>query len=352
MLSKYSTVFLWVGMVSYIIFFNRNWFRQASFYFAHLLILAFFSLVLIWNFKNGFVSFAYQGGRGMVSDIFFNYNTFLSEIGGEFLYQNPVIFVLIPVAIISLLANPETGKDTGVRMLLFCGVPLILVFWVISLFRSTLPHWTGPGFITLIPLAALWLRLRHHTLIPSILAVSLSLLILIVGLSALQIRTGFLGFEEPDTKSHTGIKDFSLEVYGWSQLGNQFRKISTKYENAGEIQSGAPMVTYRWFPAANLEYYAAKPSGRYVLAAGSLDAIHKYAWINRIHGGFRMNTDAWYITSSIDFKGPEELQGVYYRVISSPDTVPVYRNGQLAYRFFLYRLTDLQAKPPDPFTKH
>lgn len=43
------------------------------------------------------------------------------------------------------------------RLLLLLAVPMIGIVLLMAVFRNTLPHWTGPAYITLIPLVAAWL---------------------------------------------------------------------------------------------------------------------------------------------------------------------------------------------------
>lgn len=351
MLSKYTTLFLWAGMLMYILMFNRVWLKKGTFYLANLIMLAFFSIVLVWNFQNAWVSFTYQGGRGVINELLVNYNTFFSEIGGEILYYNPVNFILLIIAFIVLFRVKTNRRDPRLRILLLSGIPIILVFWLVSLFRGTLPHWTGPGYMTLIPLIALWVRNRQKPtarLLPLPVLVSVLVLFAILTAGILQVTTGFLPIETFNpAERQQERRDYSLDIYGWRQLGEKFKPLAEQYEKQGSMQPGSPIVTFRWFPAANLEYYVAIPSGRPVLATGNLDAIHKYAWINRSKGGFRLNSDAWYITSNREFHDPLLLPFVYYKGISDPDTIKIDRNGRTAYCFYVYRLSNLQSKPPD-----
>jgi len=120
--------------------------------------------------------------------------------------------------------------------------------------------------------------------------------------------------------------------------------LADKYEKEGAMPVNAPIVSYRWFPAANYSYYAARGTGRYVMASGDTSEIHKYAWINQDHGGFRLNTDAWYITSSRDFRHPRTITTVYYEKVLPPDTITVMRMGKPEYYFYVYRLKNLQSK--------
>jgi hypothetical protein len=351
MLSKYTTAFLWLAMLIYIVSRNRKWLSAWQFYAANLLILLIFSPVIAWNVSNSFISFAFHGERVAVADHVLNFNSFITELGGELLYSNPVNLIVIILALIAVFRRKfATVNRESVKVLLWSGLPLIVIFWIVSLFRNTLPHWSGPGYMTLIPIAALWIRSFSEKYFPKIILMSVLFLGLLLSLCIAQITTGFIPWPgENDEVIRKGENDISLELYGWRKLGKEFSVLSAKYELSKDIPTGAPIVSYRWFPAANLEYYAARPSNHVVMAAGPLNAIHQYAFVNRLHGGFRLNTDAWYITSSHDFRPPEALKPLYFRQVSVPDTITVMRGGKPAYFFFVYRMKDMQSKPEDPF---
>ena len=351
LLSKYTTAFLWAGFVITLLANRRIWFRKGSFYIMNLLMIAIFSIVIIWNLKNQFASFSYQGGRGLVNEAVFNMDILLTEILGEIVYHNPISFLWIVLALVWVFRNKAFLAEPKTRLVIFTGLPIIIVFLILSMFRSTLPHWSGPGYMTLIILAALWIRngmTSNVVAFPGKIITSLTAMLLIVTVSMVQIRTGFIRLEDPEkTVKKNRIADYSLELFGWRQLGEKFKALAEHYESVGSIDRQAPLVSYRWFPAAHLEYYVARPSERVVLASGDLGAIHKYAWINREHGGFQLNTDAWYITSSRDFRDPALLRPLYYEIILPPDTIDILRNGRTAYQFYVYRMINLQAKPVD-----
>lgn len=199
--------------------------------------------------------------------------------------------------------------------------------------------------MTLLPLVALWLRNRSEMAFPSELKAALAFSVVLIAFSAAQVLTGFLHVDKfVKNNAGKGSADYSLEVYGWRQLHDKFIPLAEGYERAGQMPAGAPIVSYRWFPAANYSYYAARGSSRYVLAAGDTSEIHKYAWINQVHGGFRLNTDAWYITSSRDYRHPRSISKVYFEKVLPPDTISVMRMGKPAYYFYVYRLKNLQSK--------
>jgi hypothetical protein len=114
---------------------------------------------------------------------------------------------------------------------------------------------------------------------------------------------------------------------------------------SGAMNEGTPIISYRWFPAANLDYYVAQPQGLNVFAIGGLDRIHKYAWINNSRGGFQLGMDGYFITTSRDFADPNELYSDYFNEIQPIDTILVVRGGNVAMYAFYYRLKGLKKVP-------
>ena len=84
MLSKYSGIFLWIGMVLYILIFDRRPLRTWAFYCALLISLNVVMPVIRWNINNDFISFRFHGERVGGGNI--NFGTFGTEIAGEFFY--------------------------------------------------------------------------------------------------------------------------------------------------------------------------------------------------------------------------------------------------------------------------
>jgi hypothetical protein len=344
-LSKYTTAYLWLGMLIYVLAYNRKWLRMVEFYLAHLIMAVMFLPVLIWNAQNHFVSFLFHSGRVEPVSAAFTPDYFLTEILGEALYTNPINLVLIVMAVYAFFSSKLKNEKKEISLLIWSSIPLIITFLLVSISRRTLPHWNGAGYLTLLPVVALWLRNRSNSKIPLVLRYSLAFLVVLITLSTAQIRTGFIPFEKfSKGDDGKGSADYSLEMYGWNQLRDDFIPLADKYEQAGSMPSNSPIVSYRWFPAANYSYYLARGTHRFVMAAGDTAAIHKYAWINQIHGGFKLNSDAWYITSSRDFRSPRSLPGLYYESISLPDTIRISRMRKDVYDFYVYRLKNLQSK--------
>ena len=57
MLSKYNSVFLWIGTGLYIIFYNRNWLKTYQLYLSIIISGLLLIPILYWNVQNDFISF-------------------------------------------------------------------------------------------------------------------------------------------------------------------------------------------------------------------------------------------------------------------------------------------------------
>lgn len=344
MLSKYTSVFLWFGALLFILLRNRSWLKSASLYISLMISTLIFSPVLIWNFQNDFVSFAFQGSRAgfFVGGLRVDY--FLTELGGEALYNNPVVYVLVLLALAALVMKRQLLADRRAQeMLLLWSLPLVALFLFLSLFRPTLPHWTGPAFITLIFPAAGYVRAgrrgrESNGPMPAWPAAALALAVAIALLGVLQINHGILYTGRESEITRRGEYDVSLDMFGWKQVGEQFSRISAEDVAGGRMPADAPILSHRWFPAANLDYYAARPSGRNLLAAGTLESIHKYYWINQQRPPLKPGMDAYFITTSRDYKDPSGLFADSFVEIEAPYSFPILRGGKVAGYGFIFRL--------------
>jgi 4-amino-4-deoxy-L-arabinose transferase-like glycosyltransferase len=351
MISKYTSAFLVLGAVTYIIIYNRTWLKSKEIYLAAIIGLLIFSPVLIWNSVNHFISFGYQGGRAGIFTEGINPVTFLTELGGQILYNNPVNVVLIVIALLAVIHRKVLVNAEYQRLLLLISLPLNITFLLIALFRQTLPHWTGLAYVTLLPLVAAHITRNTTKLkwMPRILVVSIGVMLLVLLLGAAQVKLGWLKTDKQNVEiKRLGHNDPSLDMFGWRQLEKQMPSVLQRDFSNGFMRQDAVFVCYRWFPAANIDYYIARPLGRQVFCIGKLEDIHHFAWINNYNGGFSKNIDAYFITSSHDYKDPVPLYADYFREIEPCDTIPVIRGGAVAMNFFIYRLHTL-IKLPDPF---
>ncbi|MCK5080190.1 MAG: glycosyltransferase family 39 protein, partial [Bacteroidales bacterium] len=101
LLSKYTSVFLLAGTFLYVLMYNRSWFRTKELYLSAFMALLFFLPVLIWNYNNDFISFAFQSDRVGIFQAGLRGDFFFTELGGQMLYNNPVNFILGIIALVA-----------------------------------------------------------------------------------------------------------------------------------------------------------------------------------------------------------------------------------------------------------
>ena len=355
LLSKYTSVFLWTGIVAYILLYDRRWLKSIYLYLSAIISILIFFPVIWWNIQNHFISFSFQSERVSIFSSPLRVDYFLMEILGEFLYNNPVNVIIIILSLIAVLKKQIIIPKKYVRYILLTSLPLILIFIFFSFTRRTLPHWTAPGYTTLILIAAAWLSFKYQDkkkrfIFPAEINVSVLLLIIVLILGYTQIKYGIIRFDNPEqvAPQELGKSDPSLDIYGWSQIGSKFKEIFKRDIKKGDFDQFPVLISQRWFPAANLDYYVASPLDMKLLTIGSIESIHKYYWINRQRGGFKLGMDAYFITTSHDFYDPTIGLKTYFASIDPPDTIRIKRGNKYVMNAFVYRMKDLIKLPPDP----
>jgi len=348
MLSKYTSIMLWVGALAYVLLSARRWLRSPLLYISMALTVLLFLPVLFWNWREDFVSFTYHSNRVEVFQFRLRPDYFLTEISGTFLYQNPINVVLIILSLLGLGRSRKHSISEKVKIILWCSLPLALIMPAVSLFRSTLPHWSGPAYVGLILIAALWLRgsiglkQKNEIIFPLILRFALGLTVFVAGVGIIQVRTGvltgLLGIKE--NQNEPGANDFSLDLFGWKQLHEKFNPMFKHDMESGLMRSKPVMLSWRWFPAANLDHYVATPLGIKLYAEGELERIHKYKWINLERGTIPEGSDAYFICSSREFADPVPYFSQKYKTLFPPDTIAIVRGGKRVMEFYIYRLKD------------
>ena len=349
MISKYQGAFLWVGVFVYVIFYNPKWLREYAFYLAGLTSFVALLPVLIWNIQNNFISFTFHTNR-VTPALEIRWDYFFTEIFGQVAYNNPVNYVLIVIALLALYKNKNFIERKYARVLLWMTVPLWVVFTGFSVFRSTLPHWTSPAFISLILIAAVYWSEKKTEKNPIFFWIKFPALFLAVLMFMAFYLINYSPFllGRKSGASNLGEDDFTQDLYGWDQVGKAFKGIVVREEKAGNMQAGSAVISYKWFPGAHLDFYAARPVQRNLFLMGDMNDLHKYAWINRYRGGLIKGHDYYHIAVSNVYHDPHELFGNYFEKIERMDTVEIKRaNKTMRYAFF-YRLKNYNGNYINP----
>lgn len=350
-ISKYTSVFLWLGVGLYILFYNRKWLRKWSLYAAAFISILFLIPVIWWNIQNNFISFSFQSERINLFAGSLRPDLFFTELAGQILYNNPINFVLIILGLIAAFRSKLHLIIKVERLLIFSALPLIVIFLFFSLFRATLPHWTSPGYNTLLFIAAARLASLQKTSfskIPKSIKAALILLAATVLIGSLQIKFGLIPIPDKNAYHELGSQDITLDMFGWRDLDIPFEQAVSSHVDKGEMPANAPIIADNWFPLAHIDYYVARPLGMKVLGLGKPEKLHKYLWINEERGGFSLGADYWYLTNSRDYMNPLESYSDLFQEIIPADTITIFRSGKPAKHYFLFMLKGLEQLPEQP----
>ncbi len=346
MLSKYSGVFLWVGMLLFILVFNRKQFKNPYLYLALLISSICCIPILYWNIQNNFISFSFHSAR--VGGNKLNFSSFGTEIAGEFFYNNPVNFILAIIAVIATFKK-KLHLDRHVPRLVLCiALPMMMVFLFFSLTRPTLPHWNAPAYVLLILLSAVYLRNKQSKSdkLPKFIIAALFVLVITLVIGVAEIKTGFIPLDKHNEPEMVGRDDFTVDMYGWRQLGEKFADFRAQKIAEGIMKEEDGIVANQWFPLANLDYYVARPLGMRVMGLGWPEQLHKYLWINDERGGFHIGENYWFLSDSRYMKDPKTTYQWYFKEIELVGVIPIERDGKTAKNFFVYTCKDLMKLPP------
>ena len=330
-MSKVHAVFLWGGVFLYAVFYRRSWFNNKWFYLSAAVTAVIISPILIWNIQNDFITFRFHGERVVVDEKSgFNFMGLLRETVGQLVINNPFTVGLIAVF---FTKKYNSNANSAVKVFKLMGIPLLIVIFFLSMFRTTLPHWSGPAYVSLLPIAAIGLSemslIKFKIFYRSAFIYTIFLLVLIA--AAVNFYPGTFSHE---VGTALGKTDISLDAFGWKEGGEKFAAIY----KARNTSSKHPMVCNTWWGAHD-EYYFARPLDIKMIGLGSVLDVHHYAWrLKYDTANIKMDT-AYAIVHSYDYFDAKKAFATYYSKVDSIVTIPIVRNKKLAYNFYVYELT-------------
>jgi 4-amino-4-deoxy-L-arabinose transferase-like glycosyltransferase len=350
-LSKVHGLYLWAGFGGYILFHQIKTLKQPFLYIAVLITICLILPILYWNIDNDFITYKFHSKRVLHSGI--QLASFFQQIIGELLYQNPLVYLscLIPLirfrklqSIFQKHAGIQPTSSSVLALLIWLSLPLIVIFWTISLFNPTLPHWTGPGFIALFLIAGVYWSEASNYSIPSLIKWAMVFFgLLLVGFVLLvHVFPIQLGAKTPE---NLGEYNPINDVTGWTQFSAEFKTLVEQDVKEGVMQDKAPILVSKWFPAGHILFYTARPIQKQVIAIGAIEDVHKFAWLNQDQPSLQLGQDAYYIQPSNLPFDPKSLVLNYFEKMGKIDTIQIQKRGLLLREFYVYRFKNCQTIP-------
>lgn len=145
LLSKYTGILLFFSYFLFIIFKKPRLFLSPKLYVAIACALIIFSPVIIWNFQNGFESFAFQYNHGTATGAEpINLALNLEFIGGMFAMFGPLFFALLLYA----FTKKEGYKNEKLFFVLLPALFTIVFFLYKGLYKKMELNWVAPAFLS------------------------------------------------------------------------------------------------------------------------------------------------------------------------------------------------------------
>jgi hypothetical protein len=342
-LSKVHGLYLWVGFGLYILIKKPKWLLNWRIYAAVMITLFAIFPIYYWNVQNDFITYRFHSER--VTHHSIQLDSLITEIVGEFAYQNPVIYILIVVAIIYLIKNKNVFNANTLVWLLCMSVPMILIFWGVAMFNPTLPHWSGPAFIPLFIIAAHYCELKTFKKnFPHFIKIAgyLVLFILIAGTLFIRLAPFNTGSQKEE---NFGEYCPTLDLSGWNDFGKSFATLSNDDIASGKMKAGSSILINKWFPGGHLEFYVAEKTALPIIAVGKLEDVHKFAWLNKERKKLNLGDDAYCIVPSNLPMNVNEVYGKYFTTIENPLVINQIRSKAIVRKFYVYRLKNCKEIP-------
>lgn len=341
MLSKYTGILLGISLLLYLILYKRDLFLSPGPYLYGFFALLIFSPVLIWNFQHDFISFTFQGSRGIGKGI--RPDLFFSAIAGQALYLTPIVFLPMLIVIWQTFKKGIFESELTYRIFFFWGTVPVLIVNFIALFKSILPHWTLPGYILLMLPLGRWYSesMGKYRWLPAVSRASIAFILLVTIIVFSHAKFGILREDLWAKKGwiteKQAQKDPTLDLHGWEEINTYLEREQIDREDTF-------LFTYRWFLSGEVEFAT---EGKYrVMCFHPKDSRGYGIWDAKLN---MVGKNGIYICTNRYFYDPVEKYSEYFESISAPDSLVIKRGGRYAKTIYFYRCRNLLKRYPLPY---
>jgi len=342
-MSKIHGVFLWLGFGAYVIFNRRDLLKLPMLWISGIISLGIVYPIYYWNRLNHFITYNYHGGRirflGGSPDL----DRLLQQVLGSVFYSNPVNFIIYTITIWAIIKGKTVRLPKVYPLLLWLSLPLILVLFWTSMFSETLPHWSGPAYLSLMLLAAC--RLDEKTAKPGPAqwlktAAWLYVSVIVMGVTGIRYLPFRIGSTD---EKNLGKGDISLDMCGWHSFAIRMDSLYRADFASGRMKENATIISDYWFPAGHLDHYYGIPYHHNLLVFGPLNDIHHFAWLNQRRPRLKKGSDAYFIYPSNYYGPPKISLKNDFSLVGDSLRIPQFRSGIPVRYFVVYRMHDFKG---------
>jgi hypothetical protein len=334
LLSKYYAALLPLSVLMFALTSrdHRQWLREPGPYIACAIAILLFSPVLIWNWQNDWISFAFQGER-VVENRGLGLRWLLDSILGQAALIGPWIW--IPMLFACAHAVREGRTDSKSWLILSVAWVPIVLFTLVALWMPIGGHyhWQATGYLMLFPLLAKLLVRKLETsdiLSKRWLFASTTAIFLIVGVIGTEAGTGWIQLLRHSSRAD----DLALKGLEWKGLRpaiatrGLLEKTHLFVVTSDRVEIGKVDLEL----GKNLPVVCLCPDPR---AAA-------FGWDSRKFAGW----DALIIGTQEHIPNVQREYGEYFRRIDALEEVDVHRAGRAVLKLRVYYATDYLGSYP------
>lgn len=344
MLSKYHALFLLFGAGMFVMTRRdqRHWLSHPGPYIAICIAFIIFLPTIVWNYQNKWISFLWQGSRGL-DNRGIRLDWFFRSIMGQALWLLPWIWVPL---VRELFKNFLNGaKDKAKWFIAWMSVAPIVFFTVIAAYAPLgfHFHWQAPGYLILFLSMGNTLDKnlqRGNTKSKWWLGGSVVFICVVLTLLTTHTATGWGRRVIPkwlEGKVETMI-DPTLEALDYDQLEEEFSRRG--YFGKKDLF----VFTNRWFQSGKVDYAL---KGKMPVLCFCSEDPRSFAFLHK-HEKW-LGKDGILVSTKRFLKDPGSLYGKYFSKIDFLGKVEIYRGNYVGETLYLHYCQNFHTIYPMPY---